>query len=102
MHAASSTAITISSSRLVCSSDYLRTFCFDIETLDSRRYGPTNVKSPLCGKQVQITNTKNGKTVTATIEDACPTCANSNSIDLSHRTFLEIATEAEGMVPSMF
>ncbi|KAF8421878.1 hypothetical protein L210DRAFT_3423925, partial [Boletus edulis BED1] len=41
----------------------------------------------LCGRQVQITNTDNGNTVTVTIADDCPTCDNSNSIDLSVAAF---------------
>lgn len=53
----------------------------------------------LCGKQVHITNTKNGKSVTVTVADECPTCNNGNSIDLSTGAFTQIATEAEGEVP---
>jgi len=40
-----------------------------------------------CGKQVEITNTKNGKTVTVTVADECPTCDNEMSIDLSVGAF---------------
>jgi len=69
-----------------------------VAAMDSRRYGNTSVKSSLCGKRVQITNPKNNKSVTVTVADACPTCANSNSIDLSVGAFTKIATEAEGMV----
>ncbi|KAG1735268.1 uncharacterized protein EDB91DRAFT_1037187, partial [Suillus paluster] len=47
--------------------------------------------SPLCGKQVQITNLSNGKTVTVTVADDCPTCANSESIDLSVAAFEAIS-----------
>ncbi|KAH8107047.1 RlpA-like double-psi beta-barrel-protein domain-containing protein-containing protein [Cristinia sonorae] len=70
-----------------------------IAAIDQDRYGNSGNESPLCGKQVQITNTKNGKTVTVTIADDCPTCVNSNSIDLSVGAFTQIATEEEGMVP---
>jgi len=70
-----------------------------IAAIDQARYGSSGKTSPLCGHQVRITNVKNGKTVTVTIEDDCPTCKNSNSIDLSVAAFNQIATEAEGMVP---
>lgn len=67
--------------------------------MDQRRYGDPGKQSALCGKQVHIKNTKNGKTVTVTVADDCPTCENENSIDLSVGAFTQIATEEEGMVP---
>jgi len=67
--------------------------------MDQGRYGDSGAKSSLCGKQVKITNTNNGKTVTVTVADDCPTCLNDNSIDLSVGAFTQIATEEEGMVP---
>ncbi|TFY76322.1 hypothetical protein EWM64_g7691, partial [Hericium alpestre] len=70
-----------------------------IVAIDQDRYGSSGNSSPLCGKQVKITNTQNKKTVTATVADDCPTCKNSNSIDLSKGTFIEIADFATGMVP---
>jgi rare lipoprotein A (peptidoglycan hydrolase) len=63
--------------------------------MDSRRYG----SGELCGKSVRITNTDNGKTVTALVADMCPTCVNGNSIDLSRAAFRSIADEATGIVP---
>ena len=66
---------------------------------DSARYGNAGNASPLCGKQVIITNTQNGKTVTVTVADDCPTCQNDNSIDLSVAAFDAIANESEGVVP---
>jgi len=69
-----------------------------IAAIDQERYGNSGDKSSLCGKQVQITNPSNNKSVTVTIADDCPTCQNGNSIDLSFAAFLEIATEAEGLV----
>ena len=72
-----------------------------IAAMDSALYGNSGNASPLCGKQVKITNTNNGKTVTVVVADDCPTCTNAQSIDLSHSAFLEIAAEADGMVPSM-
>ena len=74
----------------------------DVSLADVARYGDTGVKSPLCGQQVQITNKTNGKTVTVTIADACPTCDNADSIDLSVGAFTQIATEEEGEVPSTY
>ncbi|PPQ87999.1 hypothetical protein CVT25_001078 [Psilocybe cyanescens] len=71
-----------------------------IAAMDQDRYGFSGNKSPLCGKQVKITNTKNQKTVVVTVADDCPTCVNSNSIDLSQGAFEKIATVEEGMVPS--
>ncbi|KAF9454541.1 hypothetical protein P691DRAFT_692150 [Macrolepiota fuliginosa MF-IS2] len=70
-----------------------------VAAIDADRYGNTGAKSSLCGKRVEITNTNNHKSVTVTIADACPTCKNRNSIDLSTGAFLRIATEEEGMVP---
>ncbi|EIW51730.1 uncharacterized protein TRAVEDRAFT_32245 [Trametes versicolor FP-101664 SS1] len=70
-----------------------------IAAMQTERYGDLSKQSSLCGKQVQITNTKNGKTVTVTIADACPTCGTGNDIDLSQGAFDQIATEEEGEVP---
>ncbi|KAF5380900.1 hypothetical protein D9615_004000 [Tricholomella constricta] len=69
-----------------------------IAAIDGHRYGNLGVKSGLCGKKVQITNPSNKKSVTVTIADACPTCKNSNSIDLSEAAFKKIATLEQGMV----
>lgn len=67
--------------------------------MDQARYGDPGQVSPLCGKQVLIKNTNNGKTVNVTVADDCPTCENENSIDLSMGAFTQIATEEEGEVP---
>lgn len=67
--------------------------------IDQARYGDSGAKSALCGKQVKITNTKNGKSVTVTIADDCPTCKNSNSIDLSLGAFGAIAALDDGIAP---
>ena len=48
---------------------------------------------------MQITNTQNGESVTATIADECPTC-NDQSLDLSVGSFDAIATQNQGEVPS--
>ncbi|TFK76380.1 barwin-like endoglucanase [Pluteus cervinus] len=70
-----------------------------VAAMDQDRFGTGSVNSPLCGKQVEITNTDNGKTVIVTIEDDCPTCDNSNSIDLSIAAFNTIADPEAGIVP---
>jgi expansin (peptidoglycan-binding protein) len=70
-----------------------------IVATDYRRYGDLSKQSDLCGKKVLITNTKNGKTVICTVADACPTCNNGNSLDLSEGAFKEIASLDDGMVP---
>jgi expansin (peptidoglycan-binding protein) len=84
---------------------------------DGDRYGNLGAKSSLCGKKVKITNPANKKvcpyrinlklhlnkvpqSVTVTIADACPTCKNGNSIDLSEGAFKQIATLDQGMVGS--
>ncbi|WOO83908.1 Papain inhibitor [Vanrija pseudolonga] len=58
----------------------------------------TGQVSDLCGRQVRITRVSDGRQVTATIADACPTCDTNNSLDLSVGAFNQIATPAEGMV----
>ncbi|KDR71159.1 hypothetical protein GALMADRAFT_75279 [Galerina marginata CBS 339.88] len=70
-----------------------------IAAIDQDRYGNPGTKSSLCGQQVIITNTRNQKSVTVTIADGCPTCANVNSIDLTSGAFQEIATLDEGWCP---
>jgi hypothetical protein len=74
-----------------------------------------------CGRTVTITNTSNGKSVTATVADEsvlplsvrfpcaisdvastlcrCPGCSSSASLDLSTGTFDAIASEDTGEVP---
>ncbi|EJD02345.1 barwin-like endoglucanase, partial [Fomitiporia mediterranea MF3/22] len=70
-----------------------------IAAIDAQRYGDTGVVSDLCGKMVKITNTDNNKQVTVKIVDACPTCENGNSIDLSTGAFDQIADPSTGIVP---
>jgi expansin (peptidoglycan-binding protein) len=69
--------------------------------IDSNGYWGNDFSSgsDLCGKVINIKNENNGKTVTATVWDVCPTCNNGNSLDLSVGAFNAIATESEGMVP---
>ncbi|TYJ51394.1 hypothetical protein B9479_008035 [Cryptococcus floricola] len=59
----------------------------------------SNDSSPYCGKYITLTNSNNGKSVTAVVADVCPTCTTSNSLDLSVAAFNAIATEDDGMVP---
>jgi len=67
--------------------------------MDQAPYGDSRNASPLCGKQVVITNTQNGKTVTVTVADDCPTCNGPGSIDLSTGAFDSIADPSTGIVP---
>jgi predicted RNA-binding protein with TRAM domain len=76
--------------------------CTQITIIDVGRYGDPNAKSDLCGKTVHITNTDNGQSVDVTIVDACPTCENNDSIDLSPAAFDTIADPVTGVVPSKF
>ncbi len=70
-----------------------------IVALALARYGTGSNNAPDCGRKVRITNTANGKTVDATVADACPGCRNYNSLDLSIATFDAIADQATGVVP---
>ncbi|KAF8436294.1 RlpA-like double-psi beta-barrel-protein domain-containing protein-containing protein [Boletus edulis BED1] len=69
-----------------------------IGAMSSARYADS-----LCGRQVQITNTDNGNTVTVTIADDCPSCENENSIDLSIAAFQQLNSDlGAGVLPSQF
>lgn len=67
--------------------------------MDQDLFGTSGPSSPLCGKQVKITNTANGNTVTVTVADDCPTCSNSNSIDLSVAAFQALGDMSLGVLP---
>lgn len=67
--------------------------------MDQDRYGNSGSSSPLCGKQVKITNQNNGNTVVVTVADDCPTCDNENSIDLSVAAFEALDSLSTGEVP---
>ncbi|KLT41825.1 hypothetical protein CC85DRAFT_261304 [Cutaneotrichosporon oleaginosum] len=67
-------------------------------------YPNTGEKSPYCGRQVQIwpagSFAGQGNVVTATVADACPTCSNGNSIDLSYGTWDAMGISRDvGVVP---
>ena len=67
---------------------------------DQALFGTLGPASPLCGDQVQITNLDNGKMVTVTVADDCPTCTNANSIDLSVAAFEALDDLSVGIFPS--
>ncbi|GAA6051865.1 hypothetical protein JCM3770_005506 [Rhodotorula araucariae] len=56
------------------------------------------MNSGLCGKTVKITNTANGKTITATVADTCPGCA-ASSLDLSEGAFGALGEYSSGVLP---
>ena len=66
---------------------------------ETKLYGNLNAKSTNCGRKIKLTNTNNGKSVSVTVADACPTCPDENDLDLSFAAFTSIATEEEGEVP---
>ncbi|KAG8719636.1 hypothetical protein FRC08_002364 [Ceratobasidium sp. 394] len=62
---------------------------------------PTKVysKGKYCGKKIKITNTKTGKSVTATCVDSCPGCG-MNDLDVSPKVFNAIAKNLDqGVAP---
>ena len=67
-----------------------------IAALDSRTYGDTSAKSKYCGQSIKVS--WQGKSVIVKVEDACPTCQNSNSVDLSVAAFKELAPLATGQL----
>lgn len=69
-----------------------------IVALQMARYGSGSNNAPDCGRQVEIKNDANGKTVVATVADACPGCANYNSLDLSVGAFDAIGDQATGVL----
>jgi expansin (peptidoglycan-binding protein) len=70
-----------------------------IPVKDQAWYGDSTLVSSLCGKQVEIINTDNQKSVTVTIADDCPTCDNANSIDLSVQAFDTLSDQYIGKIP---
>jgi len=69
-----------------------------IAAIDIAYYGNTGDVSSWCGKTLTVQNLENGKTVTVTVADVCPTCDNSASLDLSVGAFEAIADLSEGQV----
>ena len=60
-----------------------------IAALDYRTYGNLSAKSKYCGQKIRVS--WQGKSVDVTVEDACPTCVNSASVDLSTAAFKALA-----------
>ena len=58
-----------------------------IVAIPSSVYGNTGARSGMCGKTITIKNLSNGKTAQATIQDACPSCPDSTSLDMSASLF---------------
>ncbi len=58
--------------------------------------------SQYCGKSLVITNTNTGKSVTAIVADACPTCDAAGSIDLSQGAFEALDTLEDGQFDGMY
>ncbi|POY70376.1 hypothetical protein BMF94_6657 [Rhodotorula taiwanensis] len=56
------------------------------------------MNSGLCGKTVQITNTANGKSISATVADTCPGCGY-GSLDLSTGAFGALGSYDQGVLP---
>ncbi|GAA5936986.1 RlpA-like double-psi beta-barrel domain-containing protein [Sporobolomyces koalae] len=69
-----------------------------IVALQIDRYGTSSNNNPDCGRTVEIENLANGKTTLATVADACPGCANYNSLDLSVGAFDAIGDQATGVL----
>ncbi|KAJ8292886.1 hypothetical protein OF846_004144 [Rhodotorula toruloides] len=70
-----------------------------IVALDSRLYGNMSQVSQYCGRELTITNTANGKSVVATVADACPGCSSRFSLDLSLGAFEAIGDLDTGVLP---
>jgi hypothetical protein len=49
-----------------------------------------------CGQKVEIMNPSNGKVITVTAVDTCPSCGATDDIDLSKSAFLALASGGEG------
>jgi len=60
-----------------------------VAALDYRTYGDVSAKSKYCGQKIRVS--WQGKSVDVTVEDACPTCSNSASVELSPAAFKALA-----------
>ncbi|KAJ7172421.1 RlpA-like double-psi beta-barrel-protein domain-containing protein-containing protein [Mycena filopes] len=49
-----------------------------------------------CGRRIQIIDASNGKSVEGVVADECPTCTNSQSVDMSLGMFKELAALSVG------
>ncbi|KAG2225042.1 hypothetical protein INT45_003242 [Circinella minor] len=68
----------------------------NIVALSSDLYGDTSKNSRWCGRTVYI-ETEDGRSTTANITDACPTCKG-RSLDLTPAVFNRIANPKDGIV----
>ncbi|KAG0227348.1 hypothetical protein BGW42_002990 [Actinomortierella wolfii] len=70
-----------------------------VVALNAHQMGPRSNDNPACNKYVQITNTQNGRTVTAKVLDKCPgaSCA-FGSLDLSPAAFRQLADQSVGRI----
>ncbi|KAM0228328.1 hypothetical protein ACHAP5_011966 [Fusarium lateritium] len=62
-----------------------------VVALDYRRFDRS-----LCGRKIRVTNSSNGRTVDVTVSEACPTCINMNSMDMSVGAFSRIGSLSDG------
>jgi hypothetical protein len=67
-----------------------------IAALDTSVYGDTGVQSSYCGKTIRIT--WGGNSVDVVVADACPTCDNASSVDLSEAAFQALAPLSTGLL----
>lgn len=74
-----------------CGNEYPDSAMIVAASTKGQYYPNPNAVSPYCGRQVRIKAAGDyagqGNTVTATIADACPTCENGNSLDLSYAVY---------------
>ncbi|KAI9316849.1 RlpA-like double-psi beta-barrel-protein domain-containing protein-containing protein [Dichotomocladium elegans] len=66
-----------------------------IVAMNAKQYGNMSGKSSWCGKKLKISH--KGKTVTATVNDACPECAY-GSLDLTGPVFEKLGDLNEGVL----
>ncbi|KAG8949700.1 hypothetical protein FRC00_008022 [Tulasnella sp. 408] len=69
-----------------------------IGAMNFQLYGNVDKVSSVCGKKVLITNKKNGKQVTVTMADACPSCKGKGDIDLSTGAFKKLDALSTGLI----
>lgn len=67
-----------------------------IAALDYRVYGNLSAKSKYCGQKIRVS--WQGKSVDVVVADACPTCDNSGSVDLSLAAFKALAPLDVGLL----
>lgn len=65
-----------------------------VAALDARTYGDTGAQSTYCGKTIRVT--WQDQSVDVIVADACPTCDNASSVDLSLAAFQALAPLDEG------